>query len=222
MSVKNGIESNVEMSDSYNKIFTVANVISFARLCLIPVYMVLLINGQNIAATVIFAIAALTDFLDGQVARRTNTVSRLGILMDPAIDTLLMITGVLGVFFVGRIPLWIVILIFARELLLLIGGAILLKGFSIQIPVIYPGKVATTLLFFGFAAMFLYIPTFAGLGITDLSWLPGFDSSTTSWGIYFIYAGLILQIAVTIYYCVQAVLKLRQRSSVDHSQRNEA
>lgn len=199
--------------DAYDKVLTVPNVISFARLCLIPVYLGLLLNGFDSAAMIVFAVAAATDFVDGQVARRTNSVSRLGILMDPAIDTLLMVTGVLGVLFVGRIPLWVVIIIFAREALLLIGGGILLKGFHIQIPVIYPGKVATTLLFFGFAALFLYLPTFAGPGIVDAAWLPGFDSAVTSWGIYFVYAGLLLQIGVTIYYCVKAVQALAQRSS---------
>lgn len=199
--------------DAYNKILTAANVISFARLCLIPLYLALLLNGFDIAAMIVFAVAALTDFVDGQVARRTNTVSRLGILMDPAIDTLLMITGVLGVLFVGRIPLWVVILVFAREAFLLIGGAILLKGFHIHIPVVYPGKVATTLLFFGFAALFLYLPTFAGPGIVDADWLPGLNSAITSWGIYFVYAGLALQIGVTVYYCVEAARALAERTS---------
>ena len=202
-------QNNPASPDAYNKVLTVPNVISFIRLCLIPVYLVLLANGFNMAAMVVFAIAALSDFIDGQVARRTNSVSRLGTLLDPAIDTLLMITGVLGVYFVGRVPLWVVILIFAREAFLLIGGAILLKKFHIQIPVIYPGKVATTLLFFGFAALFLYMPTFAGPGLTDASWLAGFNSAETSWGIYFVYAGLALQIAVTIYYCTVAASKLK-------------
>ncbi|MEG2726243.1 MAG: CDP-alcohol phosphatidyltransferase family protein, partial [Eggerthellaceae bacterium] len=59
-----------------DKIFTIPNVISMVRLCLVPVFLVLLMNGNDIAAALLFALAAGTDFLDGQIARRTNTVSK--------------------------------------------------------------------------------------------------------------------------------------------------
>ena len=66
------------------KVLTVPNIISFARLCLVPVYFATLLSGCNIAATLIFAFAAATDFVDGQVARRTHSVSKLGKLLDPS------------------------------------------------------------------------------------------------------------------------------------------
>lgn len=193
---------------SYNKVITVPNVISFIRLCLIPLFILLLMHGHNVASAIVFAVAAASDFVDGQVARRTHSVSRVGKILDPAIDTLLMVTGVLATFFIDRVPLWMVIIVFAREAFLLLGGAVLLRKFSIQVPVIYPGKVATTLLFLGFAAMLLYAPSFAGPGVVSASWLPGFNSDITSWGIYFIYIGIVLQIGVTIYYCVDAYRRL--------------
>lgn len=196
-----------------DRILTAANVISFARLCLIPVYLYLLFAGYDVAAMVVFAVAALTDFLDGQVARRTHTVSKLGKLMDPAIDTLLMMTGVIGTCLIGRCPVWVVVLIIAREAFLLGGGAVLLNRFHIQVPVVYPGKVATTLLFVGFAALLLNWPMVAGLGLTDAPWLPGFTAAPACLGIWSVYAGLILQIAVTIYYCVQASERLKMMRS---------
>lgn len=196
-----------------DRIFTAANVISFARLCLIPVYLYLLFAGYDVAAMVVFAVAALTDFLDGQVARRTHTVSKLGKLMDPAIDTLLMMTGVIGTCLVGRCPVWVVVLIIAREAFLLGGGAVLLRRFHIQVPVVYPGKVATTLLFVGFAALLLNWPLVHGLGWTDIPWLPGFTAGPVCLGIWAVYAGLILQIAVTIYYCIQAYGRLKTMRS---------
>ena len=73
-------------SEVTNRIFTAANVVSFIRLCMVPVYLVLLLDGHDILATFIFALAASTDFIDGQLARRTHTVSRLGRLLDPAVD----------------------------------------------------------------------------------------------------------------------------------------
>ncbi len=194
-----------------DRILTVPNVISFARLCLVPIYLILLFTGFDIAAMIVFAVAALTDFLDGQVARRTHTVSKLGKLLDPAVDTILMMTGVMGVCLIGRCPVWIVVVILAREALLLIGGGVLLNRYRIQIPVIYPGKFATTFLFIGFAALLLNYPLIPGLGIVDASWLPGFGHAPACWGIWFIYVGLALQIGVTIYYCAKAVEALRKR-----------
>ncbi len=62
-----------------------------------------------------------------------------------------MITGVLGVFLVGRIPLWVIVVVVLRDAYLLIGGAWLLSRYRIRVPVIYLGKFATTFLFIGFA-----------------------------------------------------------------------
>ena len=112
-------------SEVTNRIFTAANVVSFIRLCMVPVYLVLLLDGHDILATFIFALAASTDFIDGQLARRTHTVSRLGRLLDPAVDRALMVFGVVGLLLVGRLPVWIVVLVIARDLLLIVGGAYL-------------------------------------------------------------------------------------------------
>ena len=57
-----------------DRIFTVPNIISFVRLCLVPVFLVLLLNGFNVAATLLYALAAGTDWIDGQIARRTCPV----------------------------------------------------------------------------------------------------------------------------------------------------
>lgn len=191
-------------------IFTLANVVSFVRLLMVPLYLFLLMNGQNLAATLVFATAAATDFIDGQIARRTHTVSKLGQLLDPAIDRILMVTGVLGVFLVGRIPLWVIIVVIVRDAYLLIGGACLLSRHRIRVPVVYPGKFATTFLFVGFSGLLLNWPLIPGLGWCDASWLPGFNSEPVSWGIWFIYAGLVLSLGVTVYYSVSAARQLKE------------
>lgn len=198
-----------------DKILTLPNIISFVRLCLVPFFFVLLLQGFDIAATLVFAVAASTDFVDGMVARRTHTVSRLGQLLDPLVDRVLMVCGVLGVFLVGRVPLWIIAVVVARDLLMVCGGAWLLKRHGIRIPVVYPGKVATTLLFVGFAGLLLNMPLVPGLGITDAAWLPGFASFSVSWGIWFVYAGLILAVCTTVYYCAAAVRALAEQHRCD-------
>lgn len=202
-----------------NRIFTVPNVISFIRLCLVPVFFVLLFNGFDLAATLLFAIAAGTDWVDGQIARRTHQVSRLGQLLDPAVDRILMISGVVGLFAVGRLPLWIILIVIARDLLLLGGGAYLLKRWHTRVAVIYPGKVATTLLFVGFAALLLNWPILQGLGMVDAAWLPGFNSEPYSWGIWFVYAGLLLALATTAYYIVAALIKIREAKAAQGTER---
>ena len=194
-----------------DRIFTVANVITFIRLCMAPVALVTLISGRDVAATVLFAVSAATDFLDGQIARRTNTVSRVGQLLDPAVDRLLMICAVVGLLIVGRLPVWIVVVVILRDGFLLGGGAWLLKKHGIRVPVIYAGKFATTFLFVGFAGLMLNMPQLPGLGWCDVSWLPGFNSVSTSWGIWFIYLGLCLAIATTIYYVCHAWKALREQ-----------
>lgn len=202
-----------------NRIFTVPNVISFIRLCLVPVFFVLLFNGFDLAATLLFAIAAGTDWVDGQIARRTHQVSRLGQLLDPAVDRILMISGVVGLFAVGRLPLWIILIVIARDLLLLGGGAYLLKRWHTRVAVIYPGKVATTLLFVGFAALLLNWPILQGLGMVDAAWLPGFNSEPYSWGIWFVYAGLLLALATTAYYVVAALIKILEAKAAQGTER---
>ncbi|WP_417757639.1 CDP-alcohol phosphatidyltransferase family protein [Senegalimassilia anaerobia] len=193
-----------------DRIFTIPNVISFIRLCMVPVYMVLLLNGYDLLATFMFALAAGTDWIDGQLARRTNCVSKLGQLLDPAVDRILMSCGVIGLMLVGRLPIWIVVVVLGRDLMLLVGGAYLLKRYHERVAVIYPGKVATTFLFVGFAGLLLNMPLIGGLGWFEASWLPGFGSEACSWGIWFVYAGLLIGLFTTLYYVLAGYRKMQK------------
>ena len=198
-------------------IFTLPNAISFVRLCMIPAFFVMLMQGNNIVATALFAIAACTDFLDGQIARRTNQVTKLGRMLDPAVDRLLMILGVLGVYLTGRIPLWIIVLVLGRDIVLMAGYAVLLKRWKVRVDVIYPGKVATTFFFIGFAGLVLNAPLIPGLGWCDFAWLPGFNGTSVCWAIWFIYAGLLLGAYSTTYYVREALRKLSAARKAERS-----
>lgn len=202
--------SSQKTEEVTNRIFTIPNIISFIRLCMVPVYMVLLLNGYDLLATFMFALAAGTDWIDGQLARRTNCVSKLGQLLDPAVDRILMSCGVIGLMLVGRLPIWIVVVVLGRDLMLLIGGAYLLKRYHERVAVIYPGKVATTFLFVGFAGLLLNMPLFGGLGWFEASWLPGFGFEPCSWGIWFVYAGLLLGLFTTMYYVLAGYRKMQK------------
>lgn len=204
-------DSPVVEEEVTDKILTLPNLITFARLSLVPCYLVALYHNHNFLATLLFAIAASTDFLDGQIARRTHTVSRLGQLLDPAVDRILMITGVLGVFFAGRIPLWMIVVVVARDLYLLYGGCVLLFKYQTRVPVFFAGKVATTLLFIGFAGLLLNAPLIPGLGLCDISWLPGFNHEMVSWGIWFVYVGMVIALITTFGY-IKAAARARDEA----------
>ena len=202
-----------------DRVLTVANVISFIRLCMAPVAFGLLVSGNDIPACIVFAVSAATDFLDGQIARRTHTVSRVGQMLDPAVDRLLMICGVVGLLVIGRLPLWIVVLVILRDAVLLLGGTYLFKNHQIRVPVIYAGKFATTFLFVGLAGLMLNMPFVPGLGLCDISWLPGFNSIACSWGIWSVYLGLCIGVFTTIYYVLQAYGELKKLGALADNDR---
>lgn len=207
-----GIEqNNARVEEVSSDIVTIPNVISFIRLCMVPCFCMALLSGQDVLAATLFAVAAATDFVDGQIARRTNRVSKLGQILDPAVDRCLMIFGVISLMIVGRLPYWIVAFVVIRDLYLLIGGAYLLKRWERRVPVIYPGKIATTFLFTGFAFLILNAPIVGGLGICNISWLPGLNSQACCIGIWLIYIGLALAIYTTIYYST-AAWKLKEEA----------
>ena len=140
-------------------------------------------------------------------------LDKMGVRFTGLMASALMIVGVAGLFIVGRLPLWIIVFVVARDLLLLVGGAYLLKRWKKRVAVIYPGKVATTLLFVGFATLLLNWPVLTGFGVVDVSWLPGLNSDPYSWGIWFVYAGMILALFTTIYYVVAALREIRAAKS---------
>lgn len=205
MQTKKSARTDEEVTD---RILTIPNVISFVRLCMAPVYLYLLFTGNDIAAAIVFAVAALTDFVDGQIARRMHCVSRIGQLLDPLVDRVLMITAVVSLLVVGRLPLWIVVLVLLRDLFLMGGGAYLLQTHKVRIAVVYPGKVATTFMFIGLAGLMLNTPLVAGLGWVSFGWLPGFNTAACSWGIWSIYIGLLIGIFTTVYYVCKGLQAL--------------
>ncbi len=92
------------------------NKITMMRIILIPVFIVVLMLGYNYWATGIFVFAALSDAVDGHLARKLNLVTNFGKLMDPLADKLLVFSALLCLIELGTVPAWMVIIILAREL----------------------------------------------------------------------------------------------------------
>ncbi len=97
----------------------VPNVLTLIRILLIPVFIILFVNptpDQSLAAAILFAVAAVTDMLDGYIARRTGQVTKLGKLLDPLADKLLVLSALILLMNVERVSALVVLLIVAREL----------------------------------------------------------------------------------------------------------
>ncbi len=112
-----------------NRVLTVPNVISLARLAALPLIYLDLVGGREGRALVLLAVFAATDWLDGYLARRLNQVSRLGALLDPISDRALFIVVGVGFVVAGIVPLWAIVVLLLRDgLVTLVGGVLLLRG----------------------------------------------------------------------------------------------
>lgn len=186
-------------------IYTVANIVTVLRLILVPIFFSVLLNGgHDVIAFLLFAVAASTDWLDGQIARRTGTVTVIGKAIDPLVDRLLIAAGVLGLYVEHRLPLWTVLVLVARDGYLLWGAWRLERNYKRRLPVLFIGKVTTAVLLAGFSDLILNWPRFRGAGIVDSRLLPGLGTSSAAAGIWFIYVGVVLSLTTAVAYTLQA------------------
>lgn len=131
-------------SGTTTRVLTVPNLLSFARILMIPVFVTLIVHhGTELQGLLLFALVASTDWVDGYIARRTNQVSELGKILDPTADRLAIAAGLIAMVVRGAFPLWAAMLILVRDGLILLAGAVLLATRGGRIDVRYIGKVAT-------------------------------------------------------------------------------
>lgn len=195
-----------------NKIFTISNFITFTRLILTGVFLYLFVTDFNrYVALVIYAVAASTDWLDGQIARMTKTVSWLGKLLDPIVDRALLFCGVVGLVAREELPLWICLAIVGRDIYLFLGNFVVKRYHKRPIDVVFVGKLATALLMSGFTLMLLGLPVLDGLCIVpdSITWLPGLNCTPVPLGIFFVYAGVCCSLLTGLVYTVKGLQAIR-------------
>ncbi len=115
--------------EASDRIWTIPNVLSLARLLVLPLIYLDLVDGRLTRAFILLVVFAATDWLDGYLARRLDQISRLGTLLDPISDRALFL--VVGIAFVvaGILPVWALVLILVRDVaVLVVGGALLAAG----------------------------------------------------------------------------------------------
>lgn len=100
----------------------IPNLLTFARIVLVPPTVWLLLERHFGWALVLFFIAGVSDGLDGLLAKRFNWTSRLGALLDPLADKLLLISCYLVLAWLGLLPVWLVVLVLLRDLIIVLGA----------------------------------------------------------------------------------------------------
>ena len=124
----------------------VPNILTVIRFCLIPIIVILLAKGNYIGAIITFTISGLTDILDGAIARKFNFISDFGKLMDPLADKTTQISMLIVLTMKKIIPLWIILIVTIKELLM-VCGASFLYGKELVVSSKWYGKAATVLFY---------------------------------------------------------------------------
>lgn len=121
------------------------NLISLARLLAVPVMIFLILQDQLLSAFWVFVAAGISDAVDGALAKRFSLVSEIGTYLDPLADKALLVGVFVTLGYVGHVPVWLVILIVFRDILI-VGGALLFQTLtqSLRMEPLFISKVNTT------------------------------------------------------------------------------
>jgi len=174
--------------------WTIPNAIGFIRLALIPVFLVVSFSsedGSGLWPALLFAIIAWGDYADGIAARVTGQYSRLGALLDPVTDRLLVASGVIVCWWGDLLPRWALAVLIARELLMLAAGPLYVRR-GLDLKINWPGRAGVWPVM---GAIFLGL-----CGVREI-------------GAILLYIGLVLVIWATVLYIRDAARQLRERKS---------
>jgi cardiolipin synthase (CMP-forming) len=150
------VDPQLEQVDGGERVLTVPNLLSILRLCLLPVFLWLVLGPEADAiAVAVLVVMGLSDYLDGYIARRWNQFSALGEILDPVADRLYMLTAVVGLGVREIIPLWLALLLPARDVFLwMLVPFLRSRGYN-SLPVHFLGKAATAALLYAFPLLLL-------------------------------------------------------------------
>ena len=173
--------------------WTIPNAIGYARLAGIPVFLVLAFNDpHDPVAIVLFAAIGWADYLDGFAARLTGQYSRLGALLDPVIDRLLVISGMAVAWRFELLPRWALAVVIARELVMLILSRLAIKR-GLELRINWPGRLAV--------APTMGAPFFAMIPLHAVA-------------LVMLYVGIALSLLATALYIRRGVTELRAQAQL--------
>lgn len=174
----NAAQTGVSASGAYDRVLTVPNALSVLRLLSLPLFVWLVLGPEEDAiAVVVLTLAAITDYLDGVIARRWNQESRIGQLLDPVADRATSLVVPITLAIRDIVPWWFVVVLLARDVVVAVAAYGLVRREKVTVPVTYLGKAATFCLLFGLPLLLL--GTAAG-AVGDVARVLGW--SFTVWG----------------------------------------
>jgi len=134
----------------------IPNAITILRFILVPIYLaVFFTEGRGVAAGTVFLICGISDVLDGYIARKYNMITKIGQALDPLADKFMLIAVVITLWLGKIISIWIVGAYILKELIMILGGTLLMKKDNKVLPARWYGKVSTAL-FFALTVFVLY------------------------------------------------------------------
>lgn len=177
------------------RIFTVPNVISLLRLAAIPVFWWLVLGANRlVAATVLYAVVATTDWVDGYLARRLDQVTKLGRALDPVADRLMIGSAVIVGLIAGIVPPVIGITLIVREgyMAIVTFGLVARRGGTLEVR--WLGKLATFTVYTAIGWFYLAEIPFLELLTRPLGWITGIGGLVLYWVTAIQYTGDALRV----------------------------
>ncbi len=186
--------------DVRDRVLTVPNMLSVLRLVLVPVFLYLLFVAKaNAWAVGVLMFSGFSDWADGKIARLVaNQSSRLGELLDPAVDRIYMVTVPVALAFYGAVPWWIVLTLIGRDVVLAATLLVLRTRGVTALPVTYIGKAATFALMSAFPLILL--------GQWDALW----SRVVLACGWAFLIWGMAMYLWSGVLYLIQVAMVVRQ------------
>lgn len=185
--------------DSPEALLTVPNVLSLLRLAGVPLFLWLLLGPHHdLLAAFVLALSGLTDWLDGKLARLLNQSSRLGALLDPAVDRLYTLCTLFAFGAREILPWWMVAVLLSRDLVL-VSMLLVLRHYGYgPLPVHYVGKAATLCLLYAFPLLLLAHDAHGWVGAVAEAFAVAF----TGWGgALYIWSGVLYLMQVLLAVC---------------------
>lgn len=176
--------------DRNENIWNVPNLLTMLRMAAVGVFIALFAKGKKDAAMIVFILAALTDVLDGFIARRFHLITSFGKLMDPLADKLMTLSALVCLTATGYVPLWLLLIECAKECFMVVGGCFVLRKKKLVVQADYIGKAATVTFIAAIIATFLH-------------------DYTAPWDFALQCCAVTLALAAMVFYTIDTVRKVR-------------
>jgi cardiolipin synthase len=172
---------------------TLPNFLTLLRIIAVPVFLIFINDQRYGTALVLFMAAGITDTVDGVIARLTDAKSELGATMDPLADKLLLISSFVILSWLGAIPVWLLILVLTRDVVILSGYLVIyFVSTPMEVDPTFVGKLNTfnEMFTIGFALLSLARPELPMVTVNLVMWYLTAVTTTVS-GVHYVYSGLL-------------------------------